>query len=321
MLLSTFENAHILHTRPNLIMVMTDEHNLRTLGCYRQHLKAKQAHVWGKGVRVETPHIDRLAAEGALFTNFYSVAPVCTPSRASFMSGLYPYKTGIRTNNDIMRNDTITFAQVLQEQRGYTTGYFGKWHLNGEEKPGFGNDERKFGFTDTTYQYNRGHWKYLDKVDGQMKEYKIEEGDQFKGREEKHYTTDYLVDRGIEFMERAQSRNEPFAMVLSIADPHGPNEVRQPYDSMYQHLHFELPETAKKVVKKKPATPMWNDDIDHKGVPLFFANAYLEEFENSESYQHHMSQYFGMVKLIDDNVGKILDYLDNNGLAEDTIIV
>ncbi len=77
-----FDLALLLYfeIRPNLIMILTDEHNLRTLGCYREYFKSKQknnygqqAHVWGDGVEVETPNIDRLAAEGALFTNYYTV--------------------------------------------------------------------------------------------------------------------------------------------------------------------------------------------------------------------------------------------------------
>ena len=88
---STF--SPICLNRPNLIMILTDEHNLRTLGCYRDQLQGEQAHIWGEGVQVDTPHLDRLAAEGALFTNYYTVAPLCTPSRASFMTGLYPTKT------------------------------------------------------------------------------------------------------------------------------------------------------------------------------------------------------------------------------------
>jgi arylsulfatase A-like enzyme len=134
-------------------MILTDEHNIRTLGCYRDILRGEQSHVWGENVEVLTPNIDRLASEGAIFSNFYTVAPLCTPSRASFMTGLYPPKTGgSRVNHGRMDDDMITFAQILRDQRGYDTGYFGKWHLNGDAKPGWGNDERKFGFTDTTYQ-------------------------------------------------------------------------------------------------------------------------------------------------------------------------
>ena len=68
--------------KPNLMVIMTDEHNFRTLGCYRDTLSPEQAFMWGKGNIVETPHIDSLAKQGALCTNFYSTSPVCSPARA-----------------------------------------------------------------------------------------------------------------------------------------------------------------------------------------------------------------------------------------------
>ncbi len=216
-------------------MMLTDEHNLRTLGCYREIFKKKnqqeQAYVWGDNVEVETPHLDRLASQGALFTNFHTVAPLCTPSRASFMSGLYPQRTGAYKNHGRMDDDIVTFAEILEKERGYHTGYGGKWHLNGEAKPGWSehtvdndgdtaaneSDHRRFGFKDSTYMWNRGHWKFLkNDENNNRQEYEFWQRGQFKGKEEENFTTDYLFDRSIEFMKDAKARNEPFAYVLSI---------------------------------------------------------------------------------------------------------
>ncbi|MDA7878991.1 sulfatase-like hydrolase/transferase, partial [bacterium] len=77
---------------PNLIVIMTDEHNFRTLGCYRELMQKRQAYMWGPAV-VETPNIDWLADQGALCTSFYATTPVCSPSRGSLISGLYPQAT------------------------------------------------------------------------------------------------------------------------------------------------------------------------------------------------------------------------------------
>ena len=76
--------------KPNLVIIYTDEHNLRTIGAYRDILQKDQAFVWGDGVKLPTPHLDALAENGAIYSNFYTVAPLCTPSRASFFTGLYP---------------------------------------------------------------------------------------------------------------------------------------------------------------------------------------------------------------------------------------
>ena len=127
--------------KPNLIMIITDEHNLRTLSCYRNYLANKcpncnSTDVWGPNLVLDTPNIDALAEEGAIFTNFYTASPLCTPSRASFMTGLYPTFVGeADVNQGPLDPNLITWAEVLRSERGYHTGYMGKWHLDGTIKP------------------------------------------------------------------------------------------------------------------------------------------------------------------------------------------
>ena len=105
--------------RPNVIVIMTDEHNFRTISSYRNHLLSKypkeSVDVWGDNVFVETPNIDSLANDGVLFTNFYSPLPQCTPSRASFMTGMYPNATGASSNHQPMNEDQTTWAEILQQ--------------------------------------------------------------------------------------------------------------------------------------------------------------------------------------------------------------
>ena len=99
---------------PNLLVIMTDEHNFRTLGCYRKLLSKDQAMIWGDGNIVETPHIDKLAEEGVLCNNFYASSPVCSPARGSFISGQYPQNTPVIDNNTHMSDDVVSFGSILQ---------------------------------------------------------------------------------------------------------------------------------------------------------------------------------------------------------------
>uniref|UniRef100_A0A7S3Q4M0 Sulfatase N-terminal domain-containing protein n=1 Tax=Chaetoceros debilis TaxID=122233 RepID=A0A7S3Q4M0_9STRA len=311
--------------KPNLIMILTDEHNFRTLSCYRDYLVSKvgrkSTDVWGDATRLDTPNIDTLASEGAMYTNFYTVAPLCTPSRASFMTGMYPAFTGDSAlNHGAMDSNMKTFAEVLQEERGYRTGYFGKWHLDGEPSPGWGDNGRQFGFEENKYRFNRGHFKWIDEVEGNMAGYSIEDEWRFEGRESKHFTTDFLVDRGIEFIQRSVNKKEPFAMVLSIPDPHGPNDNRNYYRDMFNDRHFEIPQTAKKNMKFNPAAPGWNY-FDLEEVPLDEVDNFVTEYENKERWQKVMRQYYGMVKCIDDNLGKLMRAIKDEGIDDDTIIV
>ena len=266
---------------PNLLIIHTDEHNFRTLGCYRALLPNKEAFVWGEGITVETPHVDSLAKNGAICDRFYTASPVCTPSRASFVTGLYPQNTGAPSNDLPMRDDVVTFGEVLR-RAGYSTGYAGKWHLDGEAKPGW-TPKRQFGFTDNKYMFNRGHWKKLEDTPQGPR---VKGGNSYDvaGADEKSFTTDFLTDKTVEFIRA--NKGKPFCFMVSIPDPHGPNTVRPPYDTMFDSFKFQLPVSAK-----------------------------------GQGRLENMSRYFGMIKCIDDNVGKILKALRDAGVLEKTIVV
>lgn len=292
--------------QPNLLIIHTDEHNLRTLGCYRKTLSDEQAFMWGKDVVVETPNLDHIAENGLLCTNWYATSPVCTPSRASMVSGLYPVATGSPVNDMPMHDNIVTFGQILKDN-GYATSYVGKWHLDGEDKPGFA-PKRKFGFTHNRYMINRGHWKILkEEKDGVKVDQKINKngGGVFvpEKANEKSFTTDFLVDRALKILE--QDKDKPFCLMVSIPDPHGPNQVRAPYDTMYTHFTFENPRT---MYREGDLSPKW---VNRKGKK--------NQVKNIK--QNQMAQYYGMVKCVDDNVGRLLEFLKKEGLEENTIVI
>jgi uncharacterized sulfatase len=94
-----------------------------------------QVDVWGDGIHVQTPNIDSLARDGAMFTHFYTSSPLCTPSRGTFMTGMYPSFTGTGYNKGELDTNIKTWADILRNEKGYATSYMGKWHLDGDEKP------------------------------------------------------------------------------------------------------------------------------------------------------------------------------------------
>jgi arylsulfatase A-like enzyme len=294
--------------KPNLLIIHTDEHNFRTLGCYRDQLPDDQAYVWGQGVRVDTPHIDSIARAGALATSFYAASPVCTPSRASFMTGLYPIATGSPRNDLPMMDDVVTFGEILR-RHGYSTAYVGKWHLDGEGKPGW-EPARSFGFEDNRFMFNRGHWKLFERTETgariigtynqKTERYRYD----IEAATAETFATDFLVDRTLEIIDRDKDKGQPFCVMLSLPDPHGPNTVRAPYDSMFTHFKFENPRTMTAALKSSPG---WSPVTGKNGARSL--------------NQKSMAIYFGMVKCIDDNVGKILRYLRVHGLEQNTIVV
>jgi len=259
-----------------------------------------QAFVWGKEAYVETPNIDWIANHGAIAAHCYGTTPVCSPSRSSFVSGRYPQNTPVVTNNIPMTDDIVTFAELLR-RRGYATGYAGKWHLDGPGKPEWA-PARKFGFEDNRYMFNRGHWKQMeDTPDGPRVKARNAKGAptyNVAGADEQSFTTDWLADKTVEFI--AAHKTGPFCYMVSIPDPHGPNTVRPPYDTMYANMKFEAPRTF---YKPDVNVPSWAK----KQRKTFSAKGHI--------------QYWGMVKCIDDNVGKILDALRRYDLVENTIVV
>lgn len=283
----------------NLIIIQTDEHNFRTLGCYRDTLSREQAFVWGEKAFVETPAIDSIAKRGVLCTSFYATSPVCTPSRAAFFTGVYPHNTGAPTNNEPLHDNMITFAEVLQNN-GYATGYAGKWHLDGGGKPQWA-PERKFGFADNRFMFNRGHWKKFEITDAgprvaarqnNQPTYAVD------GADETSFSTDWLMSRAIDFVK--EHADQPFCYHLSLPDPHGPNTVRPPYNTMFDDMIIRAPLTFKQNNK----TPNWagGNTVKNFRVDL-------------------MMQYFGMVRCIDDNVARLLSTLDELNLTDHTAIV
>lgn len=285
-----------VRARPNVLVIMTDEHNFRTLGCYRKLLPASLSNMWGPAV-VETPHIDSIANDGLLCTSYYATTPVCSPSRAALLSGLYPHLTPVHTNNIPLDDQVITFAEILKRQ-GYVTGFAGKWHLDGTAKPGWA-PRRKFGFDDNRFMFNRGHWKILKQTTTGAKvgatNKRGQPGYAVAGADQESFTTDFLVDRTIEFIETNQSK--PFCYMVSLPDPHGPDTVRAPYDTMYLKQEYRQPESAKKDFKSMPS---WGQ---------------------KQQGNFNQAKYYGMVKCIDDNVGKLIKRLKELEIYDNTILV
>lgn len=275
---------------PNLLIIQTDEHHYNTLGCYG-------------GKIVQTPNIDRIAREGALCTSFYATTPVCSPSRGSLVTGLYPHHHQVVQNNIPFPDNTITFATILKDQ-GYHTGFIGKWHLDGDGKPQW-EPERRFGFEDNRYMFNRGHWKKFEMVDGKPrvggKDDKGRPNYDLDGADKATFSTDWLTDRAIDFIDAAKT--QPFCLMLSLPDPHGPNTVRKPYDSMFDDVEIPIPSTIRKPEAQIPA---W---------------APTEANVTIATLRRLMPNYFGMVKCIDDNIGRILKTLEDSDRLNDTIIV
>ena len=266
----------------NLIAIVTDDQASWAVGSYGND-------------DIQTPNMDRLAREGARFTNFFVTSPICTPSRATTLTGLYSQQSGIqdvtsrRDRYEGLPLGVPTWPRVLKEH-GYKTGLIGKWHLGRARR----NYPTNYGI-DYFFGFVGGATTPMDPV--------LE-----RDHEKKRYpgaTPDILTDDAITFLDR--NRKGPFALMLHFRAPHAP--------------HLPVPEedlTAfdgldPDVVVVDPAEAIMDDDQD----PPAPASIALHKF----LLKQKMISYYASVHSVDRNLGRVLDAIDEFGLSENTIVV
>ena len=263
---------------PNLVFILTDNQGAWTLGCYGNP-------------DIRTPHIDRLAAEGIRFTRALSSNPVCSPTRATFLTGLIPSQHGVHSFLDPKfmmgpaayntLNEFTSLGEVLRDA-GYVCGLSGKWHLGANLTP-------SEGFT---------YW--VTKPDGSTREFYdqdiIEDG---KVRKEAGYTTELWTRKGIEFIE--QNKDHPFFLYLAYNGPYAlGNLMLNP--SRNRHAEF---------YKGKPFVSFPRDAMH----PWQFAN---KQFHNQQAA---MERVACEVSGVDDGVGEVMAALKRLGLDNNTLVV
>ena len=270
---------------PNVLIIHTDQQSWWTLSSYG-------------GSHISTPNIDRIGREGAILTQFFVNSAVCTPSRGTFVTGRYPHAHGAHRNSLALNQDETTFAEVFR-QNGYATGYTGKWHLDGTARPGWVHAERSMGFEDARFMFNRGHWKKIADTDMADCEPTIFPYHEFG--DETTYPTDWLANKTIDFIE--EDRHNPFCFMLSIPDPHKPFKPRAPYDTMLNPDKMPLPQT-----------------YDEDSLFEAFADHQIRK-PDPDRLRQYKAWYLGAVKLIDDQVGRLLDCLERRGILDNTVVV
>ncbi len=257
--------------KPNIIFILTDDHRWDAFGFMDKP--------W-----LQTPHMDRLAKEGVHFENSFVTTSLCSPSRASFLTGQYARCHGVQNNLTPWRESNLTFLEVLHSQ-GYRTAFIGKWHMPGTnglpDMVGQGKLDRMVSFTIGT-----GQGIYYDcpmVVDG-------------KKTKTKGYITDVLTDYSLDFLSK--NKDKPFCMYLSHKAVHHNFTPPERYDGALDHVSFHRMED------------------NEKDLPMGLVH--VPQRLNFEKNQQH---YYEALMGVDDSLGRLLKFLDDNGLAENTLIV
>ena len=258
------------------------------------------------GGEIATPHLDRLAAEGIQFTQFYNNAK-CTETRAALLSGVYHHQT---QNFEIPNH--VTLAEVLKDA-GYATMMSGKWHLPGNPVDrGF---DRYFGFLVGAVNFYTGYaWDNPEnpmRLDREV--YTVPED---------FYSTDAFTDYAIEFIDEVKDQENPFFLYLAHNAPHFPlhalPEDIAKYKGMYDEGWDELRATRyARMIDMELIRPEWALTPRDTLVPAW--DTLSEEEKKEEAYL--MEVYAAMVDRLDQNIGRLMDYLEEQGEADNTLVL
>jgi N-acetylglucosamine-6-sulfatase len=269
----------------NIIFILTDDHRYDALG----FLKGQKF--------LETPHLDSLARDGAYIKNAFVTTALCSPSRASILTGKYAHKHRIVDNNTAIPRGTEFFPQHLQKA-GYATGFFGKWHMGGSDdnpQPGF---DKWVSFL--------GQGTYLPSKNGLN----------IDGKKvaQKGYITDELTDYALGWLDTIAT-DKPFFMYLSHKAVHAEFEPAPRHKGRYQDAKFEPPPTMAATGEMARNRPMWvqNQRNSWHGVEY----PYHSDLDIGEYYK----RYAETLLAVDDSIGRVLDALRKRGQLDSTLII
>lgn len=300
------------HTRPNILFILSDDHTSQAWGIYGGILKD----------HVQNANIDRLADEGIVLNNAFCTNSICTPSRAAILTGQYSNRNGVYTLNDPLEPDSLNMAKLLNSN-GYQTAIIGKWHLKKEPT----------GFDYYNVLYDQGrYWDPILRTKANFHK-DPEQWDVHKG-----FSTDVITDLSLKWLDSIDS-SKPFMLMTHFKAVHEPFDYPERFKDLYVNdtlpepeslYDFSLDTTGRTFVGQQLENLGWrykqaSDDPEswwchYPGLP-FYTQDMDSISARSAIYQKFVKDFLRSGAAIDDNIGKILDYLDKQGLAENTIVI
>lgn len=299
-------------SQPNVLLVMTD---------------SQQASTVEPDSPCRMPNVEQLAAEGTRFDRCYSASPICTPSRASLMTGVLPHNHGAVRNSHVvesfrssLRDDLETWSQRLSEE-GYYVGYVGKWHVERsgdldefgfDEHELFGSEAYRDGYT--SHRTERGLSPWPDRSPENLLRSRTVSQEGYDDKllygthdEPEGTRAHYAYSRGIEFVRDAADRSEPWCLTVSTGAPHDPFLAPADIYEQYDPAEIPKPDNFDDLMTDKP-------DV-YQRIPDVWADLSWEE------YAETIAHYYAYCTHVDEQVGRIREALAETGQLDDTIVV
>ncbi|TRZ84363.1 DUF4976 domain-containing protein [bacterium] len=301
---------------PNIVFIMTDDHAAQAIGCYGSRLN-------------QTSHIDRIAREGVRFDNCFCTNGICAPSRATILTGRYSHLNGVRDNAHVFDGSQETFPKLLQAA-GYETALIGKWHLQ-SDPTGF------------------DHWSILPDQGEYYNPDLIEMG---TTKRRLGYVTDILTDLAVDFFEARKNSSRPFLLMLHHKAPHRNWQPAVRHMTLYDNAKFPEPPTLfddyttrSRAAAEQEMTirdhmtlesdlklgppPERLDEAQKRAWEAAFGpkrEAFRKAGLSGDAlvrwkYRRYLQDYLGCVAAVDESIGRVLDGLDQTGLAPNTLVI
>ncbi|MEO9478616.1 MAG: sulfatase [Maribacter dokdonensis] len=318
--------------KPNIVFIMADDHAIQAISAYG-HPISKLAN---------TPNIDRIAENGAIFQNSFVTNSICGPSRAVILTGKHSHINGFRQNGDHFNGSQPTLPKMLQ-QSGYNTAVFGKWHLHG-------------------YPEGFDHWKIIVDQGNYYNPDFIEHGDttRIEG-----YATDIITNDALQWLQQDRTDSLPFFLMVQHKAPHRNWMPALRHANLYDSIQFPLPDSYfpdfnKQWASKEQLQTIYNDMYEGHDLKMtqsfgstqLLNNPWTTDFDrmtlkqrdawdaayldkNNDFHKAHLTgkdlaiwkgqrylqDYMATIAAVDEGVGKILDYLEESGLDKNTLVV
>ena len=308
--------------KPNIIFILSDDHTTNAISAYGGLYKEI----------APTPNIDKIAHEGAILKNTFATNSICGPSRASILTGTYNHINGYYKNykGGVFDNTQWTFPQELQKE-GYNTALVGKWHLASEP----------VGFDYYKYHISRGQQGfYWDPV----------YNDNGVEKKEVGYATNLTTNYALDWLKNRSNNDEPFCLLLQYKAPHREWSPDKKYEELWENKELPYPSTFNDDYKTREKTAgntemtmdyfcredmkmtppdSLNKNQKAKWLSYGFKRNEIVELDKNASasenkklrFQKYIKDYLATIKSVDDNIGKVMDYLKESKLDENTIII
>lgn len=274
-------------SKPNLILILSDDHRYDFMGFHPESPDF-----------LETPNLDRLAAQGAFFENAFVTTSLCSPSRASILTGQYMHHHRVIDNQRPVPEGTTFFAEHLQKE-GYETAFVGKWHM------GHDDDSPRKGFDHWVSFVGQGvYFDPILNVNG-------------KRVQEKGYMADILASYALDWLKERKS-DKPFLLYLSFKSVHYPFQPAPRHHGRYQDKPIPYPETMALTEENYLTQPKWVKErrygihgIDHMVTGAF-------DQDPVPSFDDLYWRFCETVHGLDENIGRVIRFLDDRGLSDES---